>query len=437
MNLKSVPFALIVLALGALPSSVMAQAAAPADSAAPPVAAADEVAQQEAPAATDPEEDEPVATTSAPAPADPAQADPTPAAPPAAAPVEDEANAAEAQAAAEPLAWRNSFFTWTQGVTLATFDRGALPHYNPTYYHYFFLNPRWYLDPQTFLVLGAGAYVEATQDDSSSVSAHEFSLGDMSVELRRTIAWEGFIFLPSVRLTVPLSKLSQAAQRIINTGVGITVVRPIPEAAGMTIAGVARYNRWWATSNTPQSADGQCFGDCSRTSELDRITAGININITPVEHLTLTVGAFWFWINGYNLAPGESGAVTSGGNGVIGDSSPNHWRNFTSYSISVAYDPVEWLNVSIGWANSTFVSPLMNGDGTRVRNPFDISESPDQQITLNLQMTIDAFYSAITHPTGEHDDGLTPEERQRRRQGLGSRDTDENESDAQSRSARF
>ncbi len=438
MNLKSVPFALIVLALGVLPSSLMAQAA-PADAT---TSAADEPATAvpatavpaAEPAAAEPEDQEEETPPVPAEPTDPAQADPS-AAPSAAA----EEEAAPEAPADEPLAWRNSFFSWTQGVTLASFDRGAFRgDYNPTYYHSFSLNPRWYIDPQTFFWLNLGAFVEATQDDSSSIGANEFSLFDAAVELRRVIAWEGFIFLPSVRLTLPLSKLSQAAQRIANTGAGLIVVRPIPEAAGMTIAGVFRYTRWWATSNLSNSPDGLCIGqaDCSRPNELDRFTAGVSINITPLEHLTVTVGAFWFWLNGYQLATANSGAVTASGNDSLPDGS-NHWRNFASYSLSVAYDPVEWLNVSIGWSNSTFFSTFMNGDGTRVRNPFDLQESPEQQVTLSLQMTLDTFYSSLAHPTGEHDDGLTPEERQRRRQGLGSRDTDDNESDVQSRSARF
>jgi len=395
----------------------MAQASAPADSAtttaASPSDDADESALEPAAATPTSEEEQAPTTASAPASSDPAPAEPATEEAPA-------QNASERQAEAVPLAWRNSFFTWTQGVTLASFDRGANLSYNPTYYHFFFLNPRWYLDAQTFLVLGAGAFVEATQDDTW---ANEFLLTDLSVEIRRLVRWEGFIFLPSARLGVPTSKASQGFQRIANTGGGLTVVRPIPEAAGMTIAAAASYRRWWASSNVSNSPDGVCasVGECSLAGESDRIAAGFSINVTPLEHLTLTASAFWFWINSFPVADG-SAATHGGGMSAVPNLYANRWDNFTSYSLSVAYDPVEWLNVSIGWSNSTFIAPLYTPSGN-VRNPF---QDPDQQVTLNLQMTLDAFYNELTHPTGEADDGLTPEERQRRRQGLGSNDSDEN-----------
>lgn len=349
------------------------------------------------------------------------------------APSEDEAHAAEAQAAAEPLAWRNSFFNYSLAATFNTFCRGCQQSYNPTVYQFMSLTPRWYVDPATFFFLSIGAFYEFTNDDASAYN-HEFQLGDMIVELRRTIPWEGFVFIPAARLTLPTSKASQGAQRYVNGGLGVTVVRPIPEALGMTIAGVFRYQRWFAGSNVVL-ARGQCVTrgidtelagcDGIAATEADRIVAGVSINVTPFEHFTVILSTFWVWSHVFDLrsedVPTLSGPIrvdTAGG--------ATRWRNFTSYSLGVAYDIVEWLNLNLTVSNATVLAPLYNDDGS-VRSPFN----PDTQIALGATITLDAVYTALT-TSGEPDDGLTPEERQRRRQGLASRDANEDEQRASS-----
>ncbi|MBN8614518.1 MAG: hypothetical protein J0L92_28215 [Deltaproteobacteria bacterium] len=352
---------------------------------------------------------------------------------------EDEAQAAEAQAAAEPLAWRNSFFSYSVSATFNSLCRDCQLSYNPNVYQFFSFTPRWYVDASTFFFLSLGAFHEFTDADGSAYN-HEFQIGDLLIELRRTIAWEGFIFIPAARLTFPTSKLSQAAQRFANAGIGLTVVRPIPEALGMTIAAVFRYQHWFQGSNV-SLAQGDCIasrdtegatrstpstatGPESDTSylcnsvgrnESDRLVAGVSINVTPVEHFTLTLSLFWVW--GYTTDLAAANIPTTGGN-VILESQGGAWRNFTSYSVSAAYDLTDWLNLSLTVSNSTVLAPVWNDDGS-VRSPFN----PDTQFSLGLTFTLDGIYNTIT--AGGEDDGLTPEERQRRRQGLALRGSDE------------
>ncbi|GAB4205887.1 MAG: hypothetical protein OHK0013_22070 [Sandaracinaceae bacterium] len=363
------------------------------------------------------------------------------------APSEDEAHAAEAQAAAEPLAWRNSFFNYSLAATFNTFCRDCQLSYNPNVYQFMSLTPRWYVDPSTFFFFSLGAFFEFTDDDASAYN-REFQLTDMIVELRRTIPWEGFVFIPAARLTFPTSKGSQGAQRYVNTGLGLTVVRPIPEALGMTVALITRYQRWFAGSNIT-AARGQCLppstaggfdgGDATvagsnQTSaicdgrvanESDRIITGVSINITPAEHLTVTLSAFWAWIHLFDLGSGSVDTLTGMYTPELAGGS-TRWRNFTFYSLAVAYDFTEWLNVNLSVANSTVFAPLYNEDGS-VRSPFN----PDTQIALGATITLDGVYAAL-HDDHEEEDGLTPEERQRRRQGLASRDANEDEQRASS-----
>lgn len=477
-HLKSLRSIALLLALATsyvatsyvIPASVLAQdapdagapaATAPAEGEAPPAEQTEDTADTAAPADAQPADAQPADAPPADAPAEAtatatteAEATTTEAttteataetqtdesASATAQPSEDEAQAAEAQAAAEPLAWRNSFFSYSVSATFNSLCRDCQLSYNPNVYQFFSFTPRWYIDASTFFFLSLGAFYEFTDDDASAYN-HEFQIGDLLVELRRTIAWEGFIFIPAARLTFPTSKLSQAAQRFANAGVGVTVVRPIPEALGMTIAGVFRYQHWFAGSNVSM-ARGECLaplptgsgaeaiagstGTGSDTSylcngigqtESDRLVAGISINITPVEHFTITLSGFWVWAYTYGLA----GADISTPSGDLSlPSVGGSWRNFTSYSISAAYDLTDWLNLSLSVSNSTVLAPLWNDDGS-VRSPFN----PDTQFSLGLTFTLDGIYNTIT--AGGEDDGLTPEERQRRRQGLAQRGSDEDE----------
>lgn len=358
--------------------------------------------------------------------------------------VEEEIEEAiEAQAESEPLAWRNSFFSWTQGLTFNSFVRDGQQTYDPTYYWSFALLPRWYLDARLFLIASLGVSYELT-DSNSDTYNHELALSDALVELRYTAVVDRFVFIPAVRLTVPTSKISQAAQRYFNTGLGLTTVLQIPEFLSSNIALGLSYRRWWAGSNvslaqnpypgaeaaapTPGggSFDG-VSGDVGSplTSSMggaangvDRLLVALTFNVTPVSGLTLTLQGLMVFDRADDLAPACVTTLSSGCYEVPFDENQSRWRAFTYYTLAAAYDVQPWLNVQLGVANSAVLAPLYNDDGS-VRSPFN----PDTQIYLSTTLTLDGIYQTIT--AGGEDDGLTPEQRQRRRQGLASLELDE------------
>ncbi len=357
---------------------------------------------------------------------------------------EEAESAAEVQAdeapAREPLPWRNSFFSWTHGITPNSFFRDAQLSYDPLYYWSFNLAPRWYLDPATFFLVSQTLFLELTDDGNSGAYNRDPQLTDTVIELRRVQLLEGFIFIPAARVLLPVSKLSQSAQRYFGLGAGLTAVRVIPEAASLTIALIGRYQYWFAGRNTPATmgsyegegappvipitpmlnpegvVDAPFLDQASgATSARHVITAGLSVNVTPLSGLTVTASAFWLSQEGHGLAPACTAVLTSAsGYYCQGDTSPTHWRHSTFLSLAVAYDIQPWLNLSIGWSNSTVLAPFFNNDGS-IRGPFN----PDNNFFLTASIQIDSLYDTIAH--GEEDDGLTPEQRQRRRQGLSRR----------------
>jgi len=358
--------------------------------------------------------------------------------------------AMEAQAENEPLAWRNSFFTWTQGLTFNTLVRDGQQTYNPTYYWSFGLLPRWYLDARLFLIASVGVSYELTDSDGDTFN-HELALSDALVELRYTAVVDRFVFIPAIRLTVPTSKASQAAQRYFNTGIGLTSVLQIPEFLSSNIALGLSYRRWWAGSNVSLAQNpypgGEAFGsrfgasgafdatsgDVGSTftsgmggaaNAVDRLLVALTFNVTPVSGLTLTLQGLMVFDRADDLAAGSLGCenilTTPCGSTheVPFDPNQSRWRAFTYFTLAAAYDVQPWLNLQLGVANSAVIAPLYNDDGS-VRSPFN----PDSQVYLSATVTLDGIYQAIT--AGGEDDGLTPEQRQRRRQGLASLELDE------------
>lgn len=342
---------------------------------------------------------------------------------------EDEEEEAAAPAD-EPLPWRNTFFSWTNQATFNSFVRGAQLSYNPVYQQVFNISPRWYLAPMTYFLVSQTLFLELTDSDFDARN-RDPQLTDTVVEFRQMFPWEGFIFMGQARITLPVSKLSQAAQRYLQWGVGLTVVRPVPEI-NLTLAGLFAYRQWLAGSNVVQTGVPQpdrcpaaptlgaagpdidpttCDQLGGPSTFRDNILTGLAATFAFGE-LSIAFSAFLFILHGYELAPAYIDVATRPEPLMIADGSPSHWRNFTFFSLSVGYQFTSWLNVALGIQNSGFVASAYNPDGS-VRSPFN----PDTQVFLSASVQLDTIYTELR---GSDDSHLTPEERQRRRQGLAS-----------------
>lgn len=351
----------------------------------------------------------------------------------------EEAEEAEEDSGPAPLPWRSSFFTWTNQATFNSFVRDGQLSYDPTYQQSFSLSPRWYVAPMTFFWANVSLNLEITDTNFNALN-RDPQITDPVVEIRHMIPWEGFIFIAQGRLGLPVSKASQAAQRYLQTGLGTTIVRVVPEI-NLTIAGLFAYRRWWAGSNvtlvdTPQPDT--CGGSlqapagggapeaptvfCGQlgdaTAARDIILAGVSLTMTPFGGFSINASAFLFNTYNFELANAEIGSdqIETRPDGdplVIPDQSRTHWRNFTYFAVSVAYQFLPWLNVSLGVQNSGFLASAYNPDGS-IRNPLI---TPDTQVFLGATIGLDTLYTDVFVGA---EDNLTPEERQRRQQGLAS-----------------
>jgi len=344
----------------------------------------------------------------------------------------DEA-AEEVQAEREPLAWRNSYFNYSINSSFCSFSRDCQLSYNPTVYTFLSLSPRWYLDPATFFTFYQALYIEHTNDDGATYQ-HEAQLFDTRIGLNhREALGTNFLILPGASLWLPASKTSQAAQRYFRLGASVSGTWD-PGVGGFNLSAQLSYVHWFAGSNVAQTGSpypGSTAGPSlqtpngdpvanqanSTTSETDRVTAGLTANWQPLSGFTITLQIFYFWLQGWGLSNAAIPGVTTTGAGdfVVGDASPSHWRAFDSYNLYFQYDFVPWLQGWIGFSNSTQLASVFNADGS-ARSPVSLY---DMQVSLGATITLDSLYESFA-VAGE-DDGLTPEQRQRRRQGLASR----------------
>ncbi|MEQ9073495.1 MAG: hypothetical protein RLP09_06520 [Sandaracinaceae bacterium] len=346
----------------------------------------------------------------------------------------EEAEEAEEDSGPAPLPWRSSFFTWTNQATFNSFVRDGQLSYDPTYQQSFSLSPRWYVAPMTFFWANVSLNLELTDTNGNALN-RDPQIADPVVEIRHMIPWEGFILIGQARVGLPVSKASQAAQRYLQTGLGTTIVRVVPEI-NLTIAGLFAYRRWFAGSNVtlvdtpqpdvcgptlqapagggaPEASSVFCGQLGSATAARDIILAGVSLTMTPFGGFSINASAFLFNTYNFELAPAEIDVDTSPEPYVIPDQSRTHWRNFTYFAVSVAYQFLPWLNVSLGVQNSGFLASAYNPDGS-IRNPL---VTPDTQVFLGATIGLDTLYTDVFVGS---EDNLTPEERQRRQQGLAS-----------------
>jgi len=349
----------------------------------------------------------------------------------------EEAPAEEAAAPSgpEPFPWRNTFFNYTNQVNTNTFVRDGQLTYNPTWQMGFSIVPRWYIPDAGFLRANWGFTLEITDDDTNALN-REPLLNDLLIDYVHLFSLgEGFILMPMARVTVPISRASLAAQRYLQLAGQLTLIKIIPEAGNLTLAVLGRYGHWFSGSNVVQTDAAQpdncatsiaaptpggdvgptlaptCGQFGTPTTSQHVILAGISATMTPIGAFSINLSAFLFTTHGYGLAPHYQDVDTSEEPILIEDGSPSHWRNFTYFAVSVAYQFLPWLNMSLGIQNSGIVASAYDPSGG-LYNPLF---TPNTQVFLTATLGLDQLWTAIV---GSDEEELSPEELQRRQQGL-------------------
>jgi hypothetical protein len=331
--------------------------------------------------------------------------------------------------AAEQLPWRGSIFIFEQDLSTATFDRSAGRTYNPYYSWVFTFMPRWYFTDEIYLRLRQDMDVELTDADDRTYQ-NELWFADTRFDLGHSKIAEfgGATLAGAARIRLPLSKTSQAYDRILGAGFGVALDRPIEDVLeGFNVGAALGYDHYFATSNVtttdetfpcaPASAENIASGrtassGCSQTggggTVVDSLTFGITADVTLVENVTLAGSFTWWWTRAHGLADAVVPVATAPGGAItLEDGSETHGRHTTWFTFEAGYAFSDWINAALGV--STLTSQL-NPDGSR-RNPF---ANLDSQLYLTANITLDKLYGALSDPAptpspapiaGSDDDG--------------------------------
>lgn len=330
----------------------------------------------------------------------------------------DEPAAEAAPAPPAKLFWRNSMFWVDQSISAYTLAPGGALTYNPTYALNFRFLPRVYLLDKLFLRARFDLNVELTQSDFTSTNRQPmFSDIFLDAISPGIFHYDNFNITAGARLVLPTSIMSQADNLYFGAGFLANFSYNFPSIGdGLTFLFDLAYTYNVRGSNVTSvdqgygcaGLDGRAGRVCTQTggpSNLRMTTSlGPTINFVPIERLNITAVYSFMWRVANDL--GTATVPTASGPITLADNSRTHDRNWQMFYFGVAYDVLDWLNLSVYYyALTTQFSP--NG---AARNPFF---NYDATIGLTATFTLDQLYEELTG----HGPELTPEQLRRIRNG--------------------
>ncbi|MEZ4223908.1 MAG: hypothetical protein R3B13_23360 [Polyangiaceae bacterium] len=321
----------------------------------------------------------------------------------------------------EKLPWRGTSFGWDHSVTTETLGVGQeIQTRNPTYEMSFVLQPRYYLweeeEAEQSISLRARLDLirEFTNSDSTT-NQGEWTFSDFSIfpQYSRTLAKDGDMStsfgarVPTLQF--PTSKVSANNGRILSAGAQVFVGQQVPlmgtesdvlQTASATLR--LGYKHWFTQATQPTNSDLERvrLGPDGRSAPGDQLggaafaehEASVDVlaDIAIAEKVSL--GLLFSWRPSWKYEFDSSKPVCNVLTGCetpqqVND--PNNFSVVTWFNPEVSVDPIDELNVAVGYANVTLqVGP----DGKR-RNMF---YSPDARVYATLTANIDKIYQSAT-----------------------------------------
>ncbi|MEO0323148.1 MAG: hypothetical protein AAF447_09340, partial [Myxococcota bacterium] len=310
---------------------------------------------------------------------------------------------------------------FSQSLTVRSLDEGSQTTFDPTYSWNFSARPRYIFRPN----LTFGARLDTAIELTTNNFGQRYAFNDLTLDATYTLKQRpaGILFVTAGTLRLPTSELSRANRRIVQPGARLTLIRPIPVLQGLIVGGVAGYSYWANASNvsgderpneedfscsTAQSQGAELANDCpgAGTGNIEHtFSTSLFATLIPVAHLNLNLGFTTIWSRNANLAAGCLGPDTVIGapptgldcDGVsVPDDSATKWNVLTSFGVSVGYDFLSYLTVSVGMSTLAFHP---NTTGARIENPIFNEKSA---FFLSAQFRPAGLY-AERHPANEDD----------------------------------
>jgi hypothetical protein len=315
---------------------------------------------------------------------------------------------------AKPLAWHGSLFVWDHAVTAQTIGLGAdYQSSNPTYEMTLRLAPRLYFIDNEQNTVSARADIRLVREFTNSdttTERGEWTFLDSELWLAETQtlntsrARHSELVFRAPMLVLPTSKSSYTSGRLLALGLGIGLDQRVPLREGARVLSSlllrprANYTYQFAESvvGTNDAIDRYRLDSDGRTVRSDQLSgsalpehqavASLRVDTSLFSELELVTEFGMRYARRYAL--GDSTLVTGPDTGPVQvdtRSDAARWSVSTLFSVSLAYVPLDYMELSVGYINQSL---QLGADGRR-RSFF---YSPDAQAFLALTVALDALY---------------------------------------------
>jgi hypothetical protein len=314
------------------------------------------------------------------------------------------------------LAWHGSLFVWDHAVTTQTIGLGAdYQTSNPTYEMTLRLAPRLYFIDNKENTVSARADIRLVREFTNSdttTERGEWTFLDSELWLAETQtlnasrARHSELVFRAPMLVLPTSKSSYTSGRLLALGLGVGLDHRVPLREGADVLSSlllrprANYTYQFAESvvGTNDAIDRYRLDSDGRTVRSDQLSgsalpqhqavASLRVDTSILSRLELVTEFGMRYARRYALA--DSTLVTGPDTGPVqvdSRSDATRWSVSTVFSASLAYVPLDYLELSAGYINQSL---QLGADGRR-RSFF---YSPDAQAFFAVTVALDALYQS-------------------------------------------
>jgi hypothetical protein len=314
-----------------------------------------------------------------------------------------------------PVRWHGSLFVWDHAVTTQTIGLGGdYQSRNPTYEMTLRLAPRFYLLDNKQNSVSARADVRLVREFTNSdttTERGEWTFLDTELWLTETQTLDASrarhseLVFRAPMLVLPTSKSSYSSGRLLGLGLGVGLDHRVPLRGegkkvlpSLLLRPRANYTYQFAQAvvGTNDAIDRYRLDADGRTVRSDQLSgsalpqhqavASLRVDIGILSELEVVTEFGMRYARRYALA--DSTLVTGPDTGPVQVDSradASRWSVSTLFAASLAYVPLDYLEVSVGYINQSL---QLGADGRR-RSFF---YSPDAQAFLALTVALDALY---------------------------------------------
>lgn len=306
--------------------------------------------------------------------------------------------------------FRGSSFTYSNTVSLTSFDQGAEQTYNPYYDMLFTVAPRYWFLPKTFVSARLSIDKELTEPDDTTY-VNETRLSDLNLGLGSILhAWDfGLSTFASLGFQVPTSLASQARTLVLGSSANIALTQALGKIGSVNYSlSIGRSFFEYTTGEIESPLIRTCsnstvgcdpFVNTGVRNTPWRVVHNVSVNFFPTQWLFLSASTAW--IESY-LYPSLSDDTVS-----LIPQEPSNKRVAMSYGLELDLQPQSWLVIAL--MLNTF-NPQLAPDSTYYRpfiNRFTTAQL-DLRFTLGVFRVAQATNETVTKPPKKLEKTIPP-----------------------------